>query len=118
MIKKVIFCISLFLLVSCSGGGVTKNDLVTTCSMVSSDYIDSQLKKGIFNVDPRFESLIIVLREKNGITDHSQFTLYNTSDYIYKNIALRAINRSNENGTYPNFYLECILKLSEEFEVD
>ena len=49
-----------FLLVAC--GGVSKNDVIEVCSTISSSYVDSQLRQGIFKEDPRFRNLLIKLR--------------------------------------------------------
>ena len=104
-----ILCISVFLLVSC--GGVSKKDITDVCSSISSRYIDSQLKQGIWEEDPRFRNLLLELRKKNGITPNDPGMLSRT---IYSNIALSALL---ENRKSPNFYNQCIKDLSEDFEV-
>ena len=109
--KKIIFLPILFLLVAC--GGVTKEDVTKVCLTISSSYVDSQLRQGIFKEDPRFKMLLVELREKQGITDHTYIDILSTQ--MYNNIALSALveNRSN-----PNFYRSCLKKLSEDFNVD
>ena len=113
MNRKRLPFIPLFFLVSCGVGGVTKSDVTKACSTISNSYVDSQLRRGIFNEDPRFKGLLIELREKNGETDHEYIDMLSRS--IYTNIALGAINR---NRSYPNFYQECVIKLSKDFGVD
>lgn len=109
--KKIALLPILFLLVAC--GGVTKDDVTEVCSKISSSYVDSQLRQGIFKEDPRFRNLLIELREKQGITDHEYIDILSST--TYNSIALGAIV---ENRSYPNFYRQCIKKLSEEFGVD
>ena len=109
--KKTIFVPILFLLVAC--GGVSKDDVIEVCSTISSSYVDSQLRQGIFKEDPRFRNLLIKLREKQGITNHEYIDILSST--TYNSIALGALV---ENRSYPNFYRQCIKELSEEFGVD
>lgn len=110
--KKLLLFLPLFLLASCGSGGVSKSDVTKACSTISNSYVDSQLRRGIFNEDPRFKNLLIELREKNGETDHEYIEMLSGS--IYTNIALGALNK---NRSYPNFYEECVFKLSKDFGV-
>ena len=109
--KKIIFLPILFLLVAC--GGVTKKDVTKVCLTISSSYVDSQLRQGIFKEDPRFKMLLVELREKQGITDHTLVDIRSTG--IYNNIALSALVENRRN---PNFYRSCLKILSEDFNVD
>ena len=112
--KKIIFLPILFLLVACGGvSGVSKEDVTKVCLTISSSYVDSQLRQGIFKEDPRFKMLLVELYEKQGTTDYTYIDIISRSKY--NSIALQAIAENRRN---PNFYGSCLKNLSEEFSVD
>ena len=108
---------SLIVLVSC--GGVNKQDIAEGCASISSRYVDSQLKKGEWKYDPRFNGIRIELEKKKN-PDFIQNSSFERRQYetlsrlIYQNIAASAIQNDYDN---PDFYDSCIKKLSEDFGV-
>jgi Skp family chaperone for outer membrane proteins len=62
MKKKLFVLFFLVALVSC--GGVNKQDIAEGCASISSSYIDSQLRKGDWKYDPRFNNIRVELKKR------------------------------------------------------
>ena len=116
MKKKLFVLFFLVALVSC--GGVNKQDIAEGCASISSSYIDSQLRKGDWKYDPRFNNIRVELKKKknpnfkqnSSLERRQQETI---SRLQYQNIAVSAIQNDYDN---PSFYDSCIKTLSEDFE--